>query len=186
MDALLSARLRRQWPMLGALLVLLGFAVAHVLVFTPLAKRFQSAQQRAAALGLSSIGGDGAAPLPPSVYSLFMTNSLPANEADAKGASGALGAELVQSLSTMASQHGLEVVVAEPGVLTQQPAAVETRAHIKVRGSYAGLLGLLDDLDRSHKLVLFERFSVTPVAGGRYDMELYVSSCTLRRTGGGS
>lgn len=186
MDPLLIARLRRQWPLFAALLVLLGFTVTHVLVFGPLARRYQNSRQRAAALGMALSGTDAAAPLPPALFTLLLAHSLPANEADAKGASGALGAELVQALSTMASQHALEVVVAEPGVLTQDPAAVETRAHLKLRGTYAGLLGLLDDLDRSHKLVVFERLTVTPAAAGRYDIELYVSSCLLRRTGGGS
>ena len=186
MDPLLIVRLRSRWPLLLSGAVLLVFAIVHTLLFQPVAKRYQDALARAGAVGAALRGSEGAPALPPRVFTLLMTNSLPANEADQKGASGALGAELVQQLSAMAGRHGLEVVVAEPGVLSQMNSAVEVRAHLKVRGGYAGLVGLLDEMARGGRLILVERFSVLPATSGRYDIELWVSSCLLRRQGGAS
>jgi len=89
-----------------------------------------------------------------------MENSLAADEVQSRGQS--LSAEMVQRLSHMASDHNLEIVVAEPGLLTQQQGSVELRAHLKLRGSYAGFVSLLDEFARSGRLWQLERFSIVP------------------------
>lgn len=188
MNALQNARLRRHLPLLGALVVLIAFSITHLLAFQPLANRYKRALSHAGAMGaILDPNGVSTPTLPPRVFTLLMDNSLPAAEADRKGASGALGAEMVQSLSVTANRHALEVVVAEPGLLTQQAGSIEGRAHLRLRGSYSGFVGFLDELSRSGRLWRVERYTITPVTNGtRCDIEVYLAGCLLKRTGGRS
>ncbi|MBI5168055.1 MAG: hypothetical protein HZA61_01065 [Candidatus Eisenbacteria bacterium] len=184
MNPLLSERFRRQAPIAGSLLVLAVFLVAHAVLFGPLASRYRGALSQAGALGaILDPRGVRTPAMPPRVYTLLMDNSLPTAEADRRGSSGALGAELVQSLSGIATRHGLEVVVAEPGLLTQQETSVEARAHLRLRGSYAAFSGFLDDLSRGGKLHRVERFSMEQSTPGRCDIDLYVARLVLKRSG---
>jgi hypothetical protein len=184
MNPLLSARFRRQAPIFGSLVVLAVFLFLHAFAFSPLAGRYQRALSQAGSLGaILDPRGVSTPAMPPRVYTLLMDNSLPAAEADRKGTSGALGAELVQSLSSVATQHGLELVIAEPGLLTQQETSVEARAHLRVRGSYSSFAGFLDDLSRGGKLVRVERFNMEESSPGRCDIDLYVARLVLKRTG---
>lgn len=92
----------------------------------------------------------------------------------------------MQSLSSLAARHQLEVVVAEPGLLTQQPNNVEARAHLRLRGSYAGLTRFMDELARGGRLWTVERFSIVPTSDGHCDIEVYMAGCVLKRAGGPS
>ena len=188
MDAVLAARVRRQWPLFAALAVCAVFVLVHSLVFQPQAAHYRAAIVKAGALGLMV---DPARPaqltsLPVKVFSLLVGNSLSPAEADARSQSGTLGAEMAQRLSSMAVRRGLEIVIAEPGVLTQQPGSIEVRAHLRLRGSYTAYVGLVDDLAHSDRLWAIERFTIVPVAPGRDDFEVWMASCMLKRTGGGS
>lgn len=186
MNALLSAQLRRQGPLFGSIAVLVFFLIANVFTFQPLAQRYKRALAQAGAIGaILDPNGVRTPPLPPRVFTLLMDNSLPADDADRKGASGALGAELVQSLSALATKLGLEVVVAEPGLITQQSNSVEARAHLRLRGSYTSFVGFLDELSRGSKLWKVERYTLAPSTSGAHcDIEVYMASCVLKRTGG--
>ena len=188
MNPVLAARLRREWPIFGALVLLAAFLALHLLVFRPLLERYRRALGQAGAMGaiLDPRQTAGVPALPPRVFSLLMENSLPTAEADRKGQSGVLSSEMVQVLSAIAARHGLETVVAEPGLFTQQPNVVEGRAHMRVHGSYAGYIGFLNELAQDHRLWFVERFSVLPYGTGRCDIEVYVAGCLLKRTGGAS
>ncbi|MFN8586238.1 MAG: hypothetical protein U0704_00415 [Candidatus Eisenbacteria bacterium] len=185
MNPVLGVRFRRQAPLFGSLVVLVLFLLANAVAFAPLSARYQQALSQAGSYGaLLDPRGVSTPAMPPRVYTLLMDASLPAADADRKGASGQLGAELVQALSRQAGSHGLEVVVAEPGLLTQQETSVEARAHLRMRGSYASFMGFLDDVSRSGGLRRLERFSIEPDTPGKLNIEIYVASLVLKRSGG--
>jgi hypothetical protein len=180
-----ASRLPSRWP-LGAAAVLCAIFIAfHVVVFSPLAQRFHRALEGAAAMGLMVDPSHPTTQLPisPRLFALLADNSLPATEAEARGQSGSLTAEMVQTLSTVAARHGLETVVAEPGLLTQQSGTVELRAHLRLRGGYTGFVGMLDDLARGGRLWTVERFTIRPAAGASEDIEVWMAGCLLKRTG---
>lgn len=188
MDPVRAARIRRQWPALAAVAVLALFMLVHTLAFLPAAARYRRAIEQASALGLMV---DPAHPnlkpvIPVNVFTLLMNNSLPATEADARSQSGALGAEAVQALSSAAARHGLEIVVAEPGLVTQQAAAIEVRAHLRLRGRYADFAAMVDDLAHGERLWTIERFTLAASGAGRAEIEVWMAGCVLRRTGSGS
>ncbi len=173
------------WPLVAAALVCLLFVTYHVGVFRPLGERYRHSLEGAAALGLMVDPSHPSTQLPisPRLFTLLSENSLPAAEAEARGQSGALTAEMVQALSTAAARRGLETLVAEPGLLTQQPGMVELRAHLKLRGHYADFLGMLDDLARGGRLWTVERFAIRPLTGSSEDIEVWMSGCLLKRGG---
>lgn len=184
MNAVLGVRFRRQAPLFASLAVFAIFLAVNTVAFEPLAARYRRALSQAGSYGaLLDPRGVRTPAMPPRVYTLLMNTSLPAAEADRKGASGQLGAELVQVLSSQAGAHGLEIVVAEPGLLSQQETTVEARAHLRMRGSYAAFTGFLDDVARSGGLRRIERFTIEPGAPGRVEIELYVASLVLKRSG---
>jgi hypothetical protein len=186
MDPVTGTRLRRQLPMFAAVVVGALFVLVHSVVFGPLAARYSSALATARSLGLSVDPAHpfATSPLPPRVYALLMDNSLPVSEADARAQSGSLAAEVVQLISGIAARHGLEVVVAEPGTLTTQANSVELRAHLKLRGRYSDFVAMLDELAAGGRLWYVERFSMDSLDPHREDMELWISSCILKRTRG--
>ena len=182
MDAMLATRMRRAAPLLLAVVIAAGFGAAHLLVFGPTAQRYQRALHLSGAAGAAFDPNASTLSLPPRVYTLLVENSMPAAEADQRGGSGALGAELVQKLSEVSSRHALEVLIAEPGPFSQQAFAVQPRAHLRLRGTYANFVAFLDDLARGGRLVSLERFSLAPIGAGKYDIELQLLGCVLRRT----
>ncbi len=183
MDPLLSTRLRQHWPIFTAFTVMILFLLVDSFVFHPLADRYHRALRSAGAMN-SVLGAGATMPaLPPRVFTLLADNSLPAAEADAQGQSGQLAAQLMQELSQAAGRHDLELVVTEPGVLTQQPTGLQVRAHLRLRGRYPSLVAFLDDLARSGRLYRIERLSFQPDEGGRHLVELFVERLVLKRTG---
>jgi len=188
MDPILAVQVRRLWPVVLAALVGAVFTLVHAAVFVPQAARYRTAIAHANALGLMV---DPAHPaqkqmLPVKVFNVVMTNSMPAAEADARSQSGTLGAETAQELSNLANGRGLEIMVAEPGVMSQQPGSIEVRAHLHLRGTYGAFLAFVDDLAHSDRLWALERFTIVPSANGHDDFDVYVASGMLKRTGGGS
>jgi hypothetical protein len=183
MNALLSARLRRQWAVAATLAMFVLFTLAHAAVYVPLARRYDRALSRAGNLGALLDPARGVMPtaLPPRVYALLMENSGAAGEVDSRAQAGTLAAELVQQLSSLATQQRLDVVVAEPGAVTQQPGWAEARAHLRMRGTWGQYLSLLDVLARSGRLYTIERFALVPSTGGACDIEVWVSGTTLKR-----
>lgn len=183
MNAVLSARFREHWPLAATLAVFALFLAVHAFVYLPLAARYRRALGQAGHLGALLDPSRGAMPaaMPPRVYALLMENSAPAAEIDARAQAGTLGAELVQQLSSLATRQHLDVVVAEPGALTQQAGWNEARAHLRMRGTWARWLAFLDVLSRSGRLVTIERFVLKPTESGGCDIELWCSGASLKR-----
>ena len=183
-----AVRLRRQAPLVAALLAVAAFTLFHQIVFGTLAARRARALRQAVALGAALDPSNPALepPIPPRVFSLLMDNSLPGAEADRRNQSGELGAEMVQKLSALAERHGLDVIVAEPGLSTQQSGSIEVRAHLKLAGSYPGFVSLLDDMTGDGRLWQLENFVLQPGPDGRCQIEIHVAGCVLRRTGSAS
>ncbi len=183
MNALLAARLRSAWPVVVTLVVLAGFAAIHTFVYGPLAARYRRALEEAGQIGALLDPSRNAQPaaMPPRVYTLLMDNSGPANEVDARTRAGTLGADLVQHLSSLATGRDLNVVVAEPGPVTQQAGWTEARAHLRMRGSWSSWLEFLDGIAHGGRLVTIERFSIKPMAPGRCDIEVWCTGTTLKR-----
>lgn len=183
MNAVLAARLRAQWPVALAVVILVAFAGTQAFVQAPLAARFQRALGRAGSLGAVLDPARGAVPaaMPPRVYTVLMENSGPAHDVDGRAQAGTLGAELVQQLSSLATLQQLDIVVAEPGPVTQQPGWDEARAHLRMRGTWGRWLSFLDALSHSGRLLTIERFSLTPGESGRCEIEVWVAGATLKR-----
>jgi len=183
MNALLAARLRSSWPVVVTLVVVASFATIHTFVYGPLAARYRRALEQAGQIGavLDPVRNAQPAAMPPRVYTLLMDNSGPAADVDARTRAGALGAELVQQLSSLATARDLDVVVAEPGLVTQQPGWSEARVHLRMRGSWAAWLAFLDGISHGGRLVTVERFSIKPVGSDRCDIEVWCTGTTLKR-----
>lgn len=186
MDPVLARRLRAHWPVALAVVLFAVFAAVQALVQAPLVARFEGALGRAGSLGAVLDPSRGAVPIamPPRVYTLLVENSAPAGEVDARAQAGALGADLVQQLSSLATLQRLDVVVAEPGAATQQPGWNEGRAHLRMRGTWGRWLSFLDAMAHSGRLLRVERFSLTPDASGNCDIEVWISGATLKRRAG--
>ncbi len=183
MDPLLANRLRQHWPIFTAFAVMLVFLLVDSLLFHPLAERYHRALRNAGTMSSVLGAGTSTPALPPRVFTLLADNSLPAADADAQGQNGQLAAQLMQDLSQAAGRHGLELVVTEPGVLSQQPTGLQVRAHVRLRGRYASLVGFLDDLARSGRLYRIERMGFQPEEGGVHLVDVYVERLVLKRTG---
>lgn len=183
MDPLLAQRLRAHWPVALAAAVLAAFLAVQAGVHAPLQARFERALGRAGSLGAVLDPARGAVPaaIPPRVYTLLMENSAAGDEVDARAQAGTLGADLVQQLSSLATLQRLDVVVAEPGAVTQQPGWNEVRAHLRMRGSWAHWLAFLDAVSHSGRLLAIERFSISPAEGGALDIEVWIAGATLKR-----
>jgi len=183
MNPVLDSRLRTHWPVALSIAILVGFLASQALVLGPLLARFDRALSRAGSLGAVLDPARGAVPaaMPPRVYTLLMENSAPSPEVDTKAQGGALGAELVQHLSSLATLQRLDVVVAEPGAVAQQPGWNEARAHLRMRGRWDRWLSFLDALSQSGRLLRVERFSLSPDASGNCDIEVWISGTTLKR-----
>lgn len=186
MDVLTANKMRRQWPMVAALVLLVLFMLVHTFVFQPLAERYRHARAQASALGIvldpSRPAQQGAIPV--RVFGVLMANSLAPAEANARLQSGTLGPEMVQALTAACARHGLEVVVAEPGVVSQAAGSIEVRAHLKLRGGYASFVSWLDELARGDRLWVVERFVILPSETGGKEIEVWMGSCLLKRNGG--
>lgn len=183
MNALLAARLRPLWPVLVTVGVLAAFALAHTLVYTPLAARYRRALEQAGHLGalLDPARGFMPAAMPARVYALLAENSGPAADVDEGTQAGAQGARLVQQLSSLATANQLEVVVAEPGPISQQAGWNEARAHLRMRGTWAHWLQFVDALARGGRLVSVERFVLAPTSSGSCDIEVWCAGSMLKR-----
>jgi len=186
MDALASARFRRQVPMLAALAMGLVFLGVHTFVFQPLEQRYRRALVAAGPMGATLDPSQTTQALPPRVYTLLIENARPTSEVERAAQSGALAGELMQTLSGVAGRHGLDVVVSEPGLLTEQPTQLQVRAHLRMRGRYAGVVSFLEDLSRQPGLYRIERLLLEPDDDGRLEIELNVARLLLKRPDGGS
>lgn len=186
MNPVLDARLRRQLPLMVAIVASMLFLAVHSAFFQPMVKRYERALKAAGDAGSVFDGSNVQPMLPPRVHSLLMEHSLDEAEAAQKSRAGLLGAELAQQLSDAANRNGLSVTVAEPGAGGETPSTIQPRAHLRLRGRYAQLISLLDDLARNGSLVSIERLTIIPISDGLQDIDLYASGFILRRVAGKS
>jgi hypothetical protein len=183
MNPILREALRRQWPLFGALGLFLIFALVHALVFQPTAARYESALKHAGEMGLAFDPDQMPQTLPPRVFALLADNAIPATVASERAASGTLTANLLDDLNKRIAAHGMEVLVTEPGPVTQMPHSVQVRAHLKIRCRYLQFTALLDDLGRSGSLVALDRFTLLPNESGAEILEVWVSRSILKQDG---
>ena len=174
---------RRQWPVLGALVVLVGITVSQALVFSPMARRYDAAIKSAGALGLAPDPDQMPETIPPRLFALIADNALPPATAQERASSGALTASLIEDVNRLATRRGMDLVLTEPGTVTQQLTSVQAHAHLRIRCRFRDFTGLLDDIARSGTLMAVDRFTLEPIDGGRITLELWVSRCVLKQTG---
>ena len=181
MNPVLAATLRRNWPLVGAAALFAIFMFVHQVFFQPAAARYAAATQTASELGLALDPSQAPVMLPPRVFALVADNALPAAEAQELGNSGVLTARLLEDLTRMISEHGMEVLMTEPGAVTQQSRAVQVRASLKVRGRYSEFVSFLDGLARGRQLIAIDRFTLTSQGQGQEQLDLWVSRYVLKQ-----
>ncbi|HTM58604.1 MAG TPA: GspMb/PilO family protein [Candidatus Udaeobacter sp.] len=184
MNPQLAALLRRDWPVIGALLLFLGFAFTQAFAFLPTANRYDAAVKRSAELGLGLDPSQSQIMLPPRVFALLTDHALSPAEAQEKAGSGALTANLLEDLNQLAGQHGIVVLATEPGPVSQDPQSVHVRAHLRLRGGYAAFVSFLADVARSGSMTALDRFSLQPGEGGSMLIDLAVSRYVLKQGAG--
>lgn len=173
--------LRRLWPALASLVVLALLWAAHTLGFRPLATRYKGQLADAGSIGASLDLSLAAAPLPPRVLDLMRKNSVSRAEAARLTESGTLATDLVRRISETAGGCGIEVAASQPGTTTQAAGSIEVRAGLRLRCRYAQLVELLGDLSEEHTLYRIEQLTVTPLGGGRVDVDLEVARALVLR-----
>jgi hypothetical protein len=185
-NPILQATLRRHWQLIGAIAAFAIFMYVHLIFFKPVAARYHAAIQNAG--GLETVFESSAAQtaLPPRVYALTAQNTLAAQDAQDRGSSGALGVILLEDLGHTAARAGLNVMSSDPGPVTQEPLTTEIRAHLKLRGNYAQVVGFFDELSRGESLNIVERFQIAP-SGETVDvLEVWIARLYLKQTKAGS
>jgi hypothetical protein len=178
-----ASPLRRFWPALAALLVLILLSSVHSLVFAPLAGRYRQQLQAAGELGAPLDPRLVLAPLPPRVTDVLRKNSLSEAEANQLSQSGFLATDLVRRLAGAAGACGIDVAASEPGSVAQTPATVEVSAKLRLRGRYTQIVKLLDALAKERSLYRVERLSLAPLPGGIVETKLEVARVFLKRSG---
>jgi len=178
------AQLRRHWQLVGSVLVFAVFAVVHLLVFQPSAQRYRDTLKRAADLGLALDPTSPPPMMPPRVLALLANNALPVTAAGMERESGALTAALLEDLTQLTTKHAMQVLATEPGVTIQEAHAVQVRAHLKIRCSYAEFVAFLNDMSRSNRLIAVDRFDLVSGAGAQPVLDLWVTRYILKQTEG--
>jgi hypothetical protein len=172
MNPLLAAALRRHIRPLIALALALLLEAAHAVAFAPLARRYDRVV-RASGGTARALEPAAARPLmPPRVFALVRSNSIPAADALVRGSSGQLQVTALEELSALAAGAGLRVALAEPGPVTQLPASVEVRVRLRARGTYAHLTDFLDRAIGSGHVYGLERLAVQEGGDGLLSIEL--------------
>lgn len=181
MNPVLSATLRRHWPVFGALGVVLVLTILSQAWYRPMAERYRRTVRQADELGMALNPSQSTSLLPPRLFALITHNSLPAAEAEALSSTGTLAAQMLGDLTAMMSARGIQILGTEPGTVSQQPRFVQARAHARARGRYHQVVGLLEDLAASGKLFAVESMTLTPDASGGLSIDLWVSRLVLKQ-----
>jgi hypothetical protein len=182
---IVAAQLRRHWQLTSAVVVFAVFVVVHLLVFQPAANHYRLALQRAGDLGLTLELEAPPPVMPPRVLALIVENALPATAVGMERESGALTAALLEDLTQLTTRHGLQVLATEPGLTAQETRAVQVRAHLKIRCSFAEFIAFLDALSRSNRLIAIDRFDLTTDDGaGEPMLDLWVTRYIIKQIEG--
>jgi hypothetical protein len=176
-----TTTVRNYWPLIGALLIFVVLSISDQVWFRPMARRYEAAVKQATELGLSVDANNIPPVLPPRLFSVLTDNSLTAAAAQDQGNSGVLTAQLMEEITALASRHGMRIVSTEPGTVSQQPQAVQVRAHLRLRCRYGQLLTLLDDLAQTGKLIAIDRFTLAGDSGGEI-LDLWVSRYVIKQS----
>ncbi|HTO91063.1 MAG TPA: hypothetical protein VMJ70_08020 [Candidatus Sulfotelmatobacter sp.] len=186
MNPVLLATLRRHWQLIGTIAAFAIFMYVHLVFFKPTAARYRAAIKNAGGLETVFETNVMQTALPPRVYALATDNTLDAQDAQDRGGSGALGVILLEDLGRIAERSGLSVASSEPGPVTQEPLTAEIRAHLKLRGSYAQIVGFFDELSRVGSLNLVERFQIIPSGPNSDLLEVWIARLYLKQSRNGS
>jgi len=176
-------RKRRPWPLVAATAVLVLFTLFNLTVFRAAAGRYRVATKNAEALGFALDPSKAQELVPPRAYALLSRNSLPAPELTQRANSGALASELVTDVTRLVVKHGMEVVLIEPGVTSEETHWARTQAHLRLTCSYAQFVALLDDLARSGQIVTIEKFNLSGRESGLRDLDMWVSRLVVKQSG---
>ena len=178
---LLEATMRRNWPMIGAAVILLVLLLLHALLFVPTTKRYARALQSVG--GMAAVTNPALEPalMPPRVFALVTGNALAANVANERGSSGQLTVAMIEDLSAIANRIGLTVTLSEPGPVTPTPTMVEVRVHLRARGSYYSLVSYLHALESSGRIYGVDRYGIADVGGASLQMDVWVSRLVLKQ-----
>ena len=177
-----NARLRQNWPLVGAILVLFVLTISDQVLYRPMVRRYQAALKRATQLGMPLDPNNVPTLIPPRLFALLTNNALPEAVAQEQSNSGALTAQLLSDLTSMMSQHGIQVISTEPGPMTQQNASIQVRAHLRLRCRYGQFIALLDDFARRPSLYSLDRFAYAGDSPGGDMLELWLSRYVIKQT----
>lgn len=181
MNPVLAATLRRHWPLAGAVAIFLVFSIADQLWLEPLLRRYRTAIDRAAEIGMTVDPASSPPIVPPRLFALIADNAMAAAEAQEQGSSGALTADLLGDLNTRMRAHGIHVLVAEPGTVTQQPHSTQVSARLRLRCRYPQFVALLDDIARGSRLLAVDRFTIGSQGDGPMTVEVWISRYILKQ-----
>jgi hypothetical protein len=182
-NPVLAARLRRQWPLVTTVAVFLVFIVLHMAAFQPALQRYRAAMKLAGELGLTLDPARAPRMMPARVFALLSDNSLAAAVAEQQSGSGELTSTMIEEITRLAGQQGMNIIATEPGAVVRLPRAVQLRAHLQASCSYPEFVAFLDALSRSGRLISVDRFSLESVAPGRHTLDLWVTRYVLKQTG---
>jgi len=183
MNPVLETTLRRNMPVILAIVVLALLTVIHQLWFEPTAARYARTIKQATDLGMPLDPNNMPRVMPPRLFALIADNSLPASQAQDAANSGSLTAEFLGELTQRMGQRNLAVVSTEPAPTTQDAHSIQLRAHVRMRGRYQDVVQLMDDLARDKRLFGVDRFTVAPEDNGSVTVELWASRLVLKAGG---
>jgi hypothetical protein len=176
-------RIRSRWQPWAATAVGIAFVLVHLVVYLPLKTRLGAAETRARALGLAFDPDAPPQTMPPRVVALVAGNTMAPQEAQARSASGALTADLVDAIAAAANRSGVNLIATEPGLPLQQDQWVLVKAHVRATCTFGQFLQMLDALARGDQLISVERFSLAQGAGNQLQLELWLSRLVLKSSG---
>jgi hypothetical protein len=179
---ILEARLRRHWQLVLAAAVCALFGAVHAAAFRPAADHYDLAIRRASDLGLAVDPTRAIAVTPPRLLVVLAANMLPASVADVGRESGALAASMLEELTQLTHRHGMQVVVAEPGLTSQEAKAVQIRAHLRIQCTFPQFVAFLDDLSREGSLISVDRFAMIQGRDGKSLLDLWVTRYVIKET----
>ena len=181
MNPILAATLRRHWPLVGAVGLFSVFFLVDQVIFQPAARRYDRAVKQATELGLALDPAQSTELMPPRVFALVADNALLSTEAQELGDSGVLTARLLEDMTRLIGDNGMEVLATEPGAVTQQSRSVTVNAHLRVRGRYPQFVTLLEQIAQGGNLIAVDRFTFSNPAPGDEQIDLWISRLVLKQ-----
>jgi hypothetical protein len=180
MNAITAALIRRNWPLIASVTLLILFLLVHQLWFRPTAQHYARALKEATDMGMPLDPYQMPRIMPPRLFARIADNSLPVERAQEAANSGQLTAEFMGELAERMGRRNLTVIVTEPGPTTNGDHSIQLHAHVRARGRYPDFVMLLDDLARDTRLYGIDRFVLSPEPGGLVTVELWAGRLVLK------